>query len=175
MSLDSPELTAYLAQLNTMANGDPDTQVSMYEVGDALGVGRDEAAKMAETLFMGGHAELKTLSGGIGITAMGQKELGIAPAGGAKQRLSKERVITDPDRELINTLLDETRSAITGGADHFTALESVVFDLKTIEVHLLSPEPKTAVVRELFSSLLAALPSGRNPELSDRLSAALEK
>ena len=173
MTLDSPELTAYLAQLNTMANGDPDVQVSMYDVGDALGLGKDEAAKMAETLFMGGHAELKTLSGGIGITAMGQKEIGVTPAGGAKQSLSRERVITDPDRELTSALVDEIRTAAAGGADSFSALETVVFDLKTIEVHLLSPEPKTAVIRELFASLLAVLPASRHTELSERLSAAL--
>ena len=34
---------------------------------------------MAEVLFMGGQAELKTLSGGIGITALGMDALGVTP------------------------------------------------------------------------------------------------
>ncbi|MCG8684875.1 MAG: hypothetical protein MI892_08370, partial [Desulfobacterales bacterium] len=69
MDITDPNLKAYLSQLNEMTGGDPDAQVSMHEVGQVLGIEKDEAGQMAEALFIGGHAELKTLSGGIGITA----------------------------------------------------------------------------------------------------------
>lgn len=174
MDLESRELDAYLAQLNILTNGDPAAQVSMYAVGESLGIDRDEAARLAETLFMGGHAELKTLSGGIGITAMGLQALGISPAGTGgpvSLSLSNERVMTDLDREHTNTMVRKIRSAMTNGADAFEALESVVIDLKTIEVHLLSPAPKNAVVRELFASVRESLPAGIPGELADSLAA----
>ena len=60
------ETKAYLFQLCSMAQGDPLAQVSMYEVGEALGLERSEAGSLAEALFIEEYAELKTLSGGIG-------------------------------------------------------------------------------------------------------------
>ena len=45
-----------------MAKGDPLAQVSMYEVGEFLGLEKTEAGALAEALFIEEYAELKTLS-----------------------------------------------------------------------------------------------------------------
>ena len=137
MDVDSPQLKAYLYKLYEMTHADPAAQVSMYEVGEALGVENDEAGQMAETLFMGGHAELKTLSGGIGITLMGMDALGVTPAvapGLETPALGNEIVLTDPDRNHVDTLLGDIKSGMASAKAEYQVLETLVMDIKTIEV-----------------------------------------
>lgn len=172
MDVDSPKVQAYLYQLNKITGSDPGAQISMYEVGEALGVDSDEAAQLAEVLFMGGHAELKTLSGGIGITSMGMKALGVTPAGdsaGTAPSLSDGPVLTDQDRTYIENLLAETKSALAAGAGEYQVLETLVMDMKTIEVQMLSPSPKTAVVREVLKSMAQALPQKEFADIMGRI------
>ncbi len=61
--------------LGDAAEGDTEAIVSMHDVGQALGFEKTDAGKMAEALYSEGYAELKTLSGGIGITSMGLQAL----------------------------------------------------------------------------------------------------
>jgi hypothetical protein len=174
VDIESPEMNTFLAQLNTMTGGDPEAQVSMHEVGVALGLGEDEAGQMAETLFIGGHAELKTLSGGIGITALGLEALGIKPDAStddAALSLSYETILNDQDKENVDTLLSEIKSVLVSGLKEYETLESVVMDIKTIEVQMLSLSPKTAVIRAVIKSIQDAFPSKDNPEIAARLSA----
>ncbi len=173
MDIESPEIRSYLAQLNTMTGGDPAIQVSMHEVGAALGLGEDEAGLMAETLFIGGHAELKTLSGGIGITVMGLEALGITPAVNPDQTLclSNDIFLNDLDKENVGTILADIKSGLVSGVEDYDTMETVVMDIKTIEVQMLSPRPKTAVIREVLKSVQEAFPSKDFSELSARLSA----
>ncbi len=46
----------------------------MYDLGEAIGLEQDAALKTAEVLFGFGLAEIKTLTGGIGITEDGLSE-----------------------------------------------------------------------------------------------------
>jgi len=178
MNPDSPKIQAYLYKLNEMTNGDPAAQVSMHEVGDALGIENDEASQMAEILFMGGQAELKTLSGGIGITAMGMKALGVTPApalGDKTQALGNEVVLSDRDRETVETILAEVKSVLASKKAAYQLLETLVMDIKTIEVQMLSPAPKTAVVREVLSSIVLTLPKTDFQEISNRIAGMVKK
>lgn len=176
MDITDPNLKAYLSQLNDMTGGDPDAQVSMHDVGQVLGIEKDEAGQMAEALFIGGHAELKTLSGGIGITAMGLKALGIAPASpsGGILALSREKVMTETDIEVLDILLREIKSGVGDGKTDYSVLETIVTDIKTIEVQMLSPAPKTAVVRELIKSVIDTLPEEAFSDLRNQLKSAVE-
>ncbi len=178
MDVDSPQLKAYLYKLNEMTHADPAAQVSMYEVGEALGVENDEAGQMAETLFMGGHAELKTLSGGIGITLMGMEALGVTPAvapGLETPALGNEIVLTDPDRNHVDTLLGDIKSGMASAKAEYQVLETLVMDIKTIEVQMLSPDPKTAVIREVLKSISQTLPEKEFPKLINRISGMIKK
>lgn len=161
MDTISTQARMFLAKLNTLGGGDPDVQVSMYEVGEALGLDKAEAGRMAETLFMGGYAELKTLSGGIGITAMGLDELGVAlPAregGTMTETLGTGPVLDSQGMETAARVLADVKGAIPGGGLSFDRLEEVMTDIKTMDVQLLSPAPKTGVVREVFRSLANAM------------------
>jgi hypothetical protein len=61
----------FLAELYRQTQGDPSIMVSMYEIGEALGLDRKASLRTAEDLLGTGLAEIKTLNGGIGITAQG--------------------------------------------------------------------------------------------------------
>ena len=71
MDNDNLEAKRYLTELCTKTQGDIGAQVSMYNVGAAIGLEKTEAGMVAEALIVEGLAELRSLSGGIGITAQG--------------------------------------------------------------------------------------------------------
>ncbi len=170
MDMDTPEVKAYLYELNTMTGSDPDVQVSMHDVGAALGLDEDTAGQMAEILFMGGYAELKTLSGGIGITAMGLDSLGLKVVlDHDVLSLGTDPVLAGQGREVVETILAEIKTHLTSVPGSYDPLEEVVLDIKTIEVQMLSPRPKTSVVREVLRSIHMSRAGEGAQELWDRL------
>ena len=179
MDLSNPELTAYLNQVKDMTGADPAQQVSMYDAGEALGLDRSQAEEMAQALFIEEYAELKTLSGGIGITASGLKALGVplpkSASGSANDTISREYVMTEEDKQVLDRLLEDVKSAIAGQPVDYTLLDSVVTDIKTIELHMLSPEPKTGVIRALIDSIRHSF-SGQaaHDALCDRLGSVVQ-
>ena len=64
----------FLVELCEQTNGDPAVKASMYEIGEAVGLDRDSSAHTGEILIGWGLAEIKTLTGGIGITDEGTVE-----------------------------------------------------------------------------------------------------
>ncbi len=175
MDVSSPEVHAYLYQLNKKVGSDLNAQVSMYEVGEALGLETDTAAQMAEVLFVGGHAELKTLSGGIGITVKGMQVLGITPVASGTQSpsLSGEPVVTESDRMHIQALLDDIKSVLSSCDGDYESLETLIMDIKTLEVQMLSSAPKAAIVKEIFKSMAQTLPEKGGADAVSRIGAMI--
>lgn len=147
----------FLDQLHTMTVRDKTDQVSMYEVGSNIGLERAEAGSLAEELIIQGLVELKTLAGGIGITTAGLEFLGVSlpPERGSDEhpKLSGEHILTEDDLALLVDLLPLIKKTISRNQVEFVILEELVFDLKTIEVQLLSPKPKISVVKPLLQSI----------------------
>ena len=77
MSFEDSSRQRFLQELYNRAEGDFEIQISMYDLGTDLGLEKDEAAVFAQELFVEGLAEMKTLSGGMGITQKGLQALGI--------------------------------------------------------------------------------------------------
>ena len=169
----------YLAKLNTMSGGDPDVQVAMHDVGEALGMDKSEAGQMAEILFVGGYAELKTLSGGIGITALGLDELGVEAAtpeaATHTETLGNKPVLEGPCLETVTRVLTDLKAGLPGGGLSYDRLDEALTDIKTIDVQMLSPRPKTEVIREVFRSLGQALEAPGLSELKTRLDHLISK
>ena len=164
--------TSFLNQLYTMTGGDLDSQVSMSDAGSSLGLDEDESAEIAQSLCIRGDAELKTLSGGIGITVQGLKELNIAPGDGggmALITLGTEPVLDSETRALAAGIIEEVKTAVSRSGHSYPEIEEMVFDIKTMETQLLSPRPKTAVIRELFKSLAVYITRSGPSDLSDKL------
>ncbi len=177
MAVDNAQERAFLYQLYTRTGADTDTTASMYEVGDAMGLDKDESGTLAQSLFMQGAAELKTLSGGMAITLEGLKELDITPAPPANEEtvsLGTGPVLETANREVVETVTNRIKKILPGSAQDYADLEALIIDLKTLEVQMLSPTPKTGILKEIFKSIHRNLASsGTDP--SSELDTALRQ
>lgn len=170
---DNREAQRYLFELYQMTAGDVGAQVSMFEVGTAIGLEKTEAGKLAEELIGDGLAEVKTLSGGIGITAGGIQRVQAGDAGqpatAAELDLGRGPVLEEEAVAALTSLLTEVKTRLSKTSAGYDQLEEMVMDLKTIDVQLLSPRPKTAVVRETLCSLHSVFSTLGDSGLSERL------
>ncbi len=161
MELDIPEVKNYLLELYGLTEGDTGRQASMYEVGERTGLEKAAAGSMAENLIVQGWVELVTLSGGISITTQGIEQLQlsgiVAGDAGSDLQLGPGPFVDKSGRENIEKIVAEVKDGILSTKPSFPQLEEIIFDIKTIEVHLLSPKPKVEVVRQLFRSLHESL------------------
>jgi hypothetical protein len=157
MTQDSQEATSFLLELYRMTGGDPVAKVSMFTVGEAIGLDKTDAGKMAETLIAQGWVEIKTLSGGIGITEEGLEAAHAAGASGGDApgltALGTQPVMDEQDHHTVSGLLNDIKAAIQESPAGYETLEALVMDVKSLEIHLLSPRAKTAVVREILRSI----------------------
>ncbi len=152
MDLDNPDAKAYLFELYTQTKGDPDAQVSMYDVGAVLGLEKTDAGAMAEDLYIQGYAELKTLSGGIGITAQGLDLLQIKRISESLS-LGHGPILENPGKEAVEKIIQDIKSSFGNTDQTYLHLEELVMDIKTVEIQMLSPRPKTGIIREVLRSL----------------------
>ena len=167
----SPEAKAFLYELYNRTGGDPDAQVSMYEVGQSLGLEKNDAGSMAESLYIQGFAELKTLSGGIGITREGMAVLEIKIDAGPDASLSigNSPVIDDQGRAALDIILPEIKKHMTDSRMPYSQIEEFLMDIKTIEVQMLSPRPKTGIIREILKSIHAGFETSGHKDLAAKL------
>jgi hypothetical protein len=131
---------------------------------------------MAESLFIQDLAELKTLSGGIAITENGLSALGRSLPGapqGQALTLGREPVLSPEKKALVSTLLSEIKTLLETETRPYDWVEEVIMDIKTMEVQMLSPKPKTGIVREIFTSLHRNLTQCDAKTLNQKLSAVL--
>ncbi|MDR3629600.1 MAG: hypothetical protein P4L42_04620 [Desulfocapsaceae bacterium] len=148
----------YLEELCAATGADAGVQVSMTDMGAALGLDKAEAGIIAEDLIIQGLVELRSLSGGISITAQGIEMVqGLTgsttlPAGQALQ-LGSGPVLSDQGRSAVERVIGEIRTAAALSKASFSQWEETVIDVKTLEVQLLSPKPKTEVIRQVLLSL----------------------
>jgi len=177
MDNDDLRIKNYLEELYRQTGGDAAVQVSMYELGAAIGLDRAEAGSLAEELMVQGQVELKTLAGGISITPEGLEELGIADSAadsaGNSVKLGDGPIVDDGDRQTVQSLTEEIKKGLSGRSVEFDLLEEIVLDLKTLEVQLLSPRAKTAVLLAIFSSLQGSLEAAGMGLIAEKLKASI--
>lgn len=172
MSVDDAVKRAFLQELYDRSQGDFDAQVSMYDIGDTLGIEHDTAAEIAHEMYIEGLAEMKTLSGGMGIAQKGLESLDIkvpATVDEDSYQLGSAPVLEASGREAVVRIASEIRSEIDLSDTVFDAVETVVIDLKTIEVQMLSPNPKKSIVREALRSIRDALGNAGGAPLQQKL------
>jgi hypothetical protein len=164
--MDSSELDEcgqqFLIQLFEQAGGDPSAQVSMYDIGEGLGLDREASSRAAETLIGLQLAEIRTLSGGIGISADGANEVkrlmgGVALTGNSPGKLSDEPVMDTGSCQGVEQVAGELKSQAGNLGLDFNSLSELMADLKTIDVQLGSSRPKTAIIRECLRSIKETL------------------
>ncbi|MBI5064363.1 MAG: hypothetical protein HZB87_13075 [Desulfatitalea sp.] len=174
MTFENEAQKAFLLELYRSAEGGAGVQRSMHTIGAAIGLDKERAGKTAEDLIGKGWVEIKTLSGGIGLTAEGidvaQQEGAVGGAGGAPlPKLGKSVFLAESERAAVEKMLAEIKQSIAPLKAEYAQLEEMVLDVKTIEVHLLSPRAKTAVVREVLRALQPALTKAGAKQAADRI------
>jgi hypothetical protein len=151
----------FFERLYEQTGGQPSRQVSMYDIGAALGWDREATSRVAQDLMATGLVEIRTLSGGVGISADGATAMQAASASGkpgaSLPKLSDSRIMNPTDRLNVERVCDEIKAHASRLGLDFDTLAELMSDLKTITDQMGSPRPKTAIVREGLRSLEAIL------------------
>jgi len=160
MSLNEIDETGrqFLLQLYQQANGDPTVQVSMYDLGQELGLDRDASSRVAEQLIALQLVEIVTLAGGIAISNDGLKEIQAAfgehtTAGETVAQLGSEPILDQSRSDTVARVMDQLKAQAGNLGLEFEKLGELMADLKTIDVQLGSPRPKTAIIKECLRSI----------------------
>jgi hypothetical protein len=180
MTLEDVQLNSFLQQLYQAAGGETGAEVSMYAIGDALGLDRSEAGSMAEDLIIDGLAELKNLAGGISITAEGLQALDIATADSSRESgfgaLGNKEIVESDAARAVEAAVTEIRTAVSSAGMEYGATEEIIIDIKTLETQLMSPRPKTKIIREVLWSLASVLAVQEgNEKLADSIRRMIDK
>lgn len=152
----------FLIEVFEKIKGDTAEQVSMYDVGEILNLDRDAASKAAEELMGLQLIEIRTLSGGIGITAGGVEKVqtltgGGGTTGGTVNKLGDDPILDAAGCQSIEIATTDIKNRLSSLGVDFDTLSELTADLKTIDAQLGSSRPKTAIVRECLRSLNNAL------------------
>lgn len=180
--MDSSELNdstrQFMLQLFEQTRGDQSAQVSMYDVGASMGFDREASSRVAEELMGLQLVEIRTLSGGIGISSTGsqmmQDLLGpIDRAASRTTRLGDERLLTPPGREAVEQIVSDIKGESGSLGLDFDSLTELMADLKSITAQLESSRPKTAIIRECFVSISRVLKTKPGSSLIGKINALL--
>ena len=167
----------FLIQLFERTRGDSSVQVSMYDIGAAMGLERDAASRVAEELMGEQLVEIRTLSGGIGISAAAseivQKIVGPDSGAGGFAKLGEEHLLSSTARQSVERIVAEIKDQVGAMGLGFDALTELMTDLKTINVQLESPRPKTAIIRQCFVSIGGVLKTKPASRLNDSVNGLL--
>lgn len=171
MELDENQ-KQYLLALYDGVSGNTARQMSMYDIGAAMGLDRSESLKTAESLMGFDALEVRTLSGGIGLTDAGVEAARSLGAGGEAEdtaRLGQGPLIEEAARGGVEAVAAALKAGAGGLGLPFEALTELVADLRTIDVQLFSPRPKTAILRECFNSIRKVLAKANLTEQVTRI------
>ena len=169
-----------MIRLFAETGGDSSVQVSMYDIGGFLGLDRDSASKIAEELIGSELVEIRTLSGGIGISADGsqmvQKLIGPQTSStGDSAKLGNEVVLIPAGRQVVEQIVTELKGRTgTLGVD-FDTLTELMADLKTIDAQMGSSRPKTAIIRACLHSLKALVNNTEGSAIYQRINTLLDE
>lgn len=163
----APEEQEFLRALNDRLDGDTGGSVSMYGVGENLGMDRAASSRIAENLMGLGLVEIRTLSGAIGITPAGAERVGTGS--GTAAGMGDGPLLDDSGRPHVESTVAELKCRIGGMGFDFDPLAELVADLQTIDAQLASPRPKTAILRACFQSIADVLSEAGAPEQTTRV------
>ena len=169
----------FLATLFEQTRGDVSLQVSMYDIGELLGMDRETASGVAQELMGRQLAEIRTLSGGIGLSADGAARIQdiagpMAPDSPGMASLGEGPILTAGDQQSVDEVISEIKNQMGSFGLDFDALGETMADLKTMEAQLDSPKPKTAIIRACLRSILGVVNETPNNPIADRIRRLLE-
>lgn len=147
----------FVESLYDLTRGDTTAQVSMYDVGSGLGLDREASSAVAQELMGTGLIEIRTLSGGIGISRDGAALFGTETNPDHSSRgwltLGDDPILDLRRIEAVERLLSKVKYAIGELGIPFDQLTDLMADIRTVEAQLTSSQPKTGVIKECLSTL----------------------
>jgi hypothetical protein len=180
MTLDDIDDTGrdFLLQIYQETNGDPAVQVSMYDIGERLGLERESASRVAEELIAYQLVEIRTLSGGIGISADGVQEIQAligdqSTVGDKITQLGTEKILDQNRSQAVSQVMDHLKGQAGNLGLDFDTLSELMADVKTIAAQLASSRPKTAIIKECLRSLLGIVEKADDNENLAKIRALL--
>ena len=169
----------FLIHLFEQTKGDPAIQVSMYDIGEQLELDRDSASKVAQELIGCQLVEIRTLSGGIGISADGSARTRdltgqLASVNSEYPKLGNKPVLNSGEQQALDQVVFELKTQTGSLGLDFDTLSELMADLKTMEAQLDSSRPKTAIIRECLRSVLGVVEKAQSRQMVDRLRKLVE-
>jgi hypothetical protein len=163
----------FLLQLFKFSNGNISTKVSMYEIGETLDMDRSQANYITTELVGFDYVEIRTLSGGIGITEQGLEAARNLGAEGGKidetPRLGSEPILDGVSKIACDIMVANIKSiAVKLGLD-FDNMAEMMAELKTIDAQLSSPKPKTVIIRESLRSIQELTKTAGDKDITGRI------
>jgi len=174
-----PESTLhFFRSLFIKTGGDTQKQVSMHEIGNEAGLDKSASKNIAEELMSLGLIDIRTLSGGIGLTVEGileaQSWFADAPGIGASGiTLGNHPVVGEKTGAVITDILTILKPRIGKLGTGFDELTELIADIQSLEAQMRSPRPKTAIIRECFRSMLPTLTCSSETETTSRIKSFL--
>lgn len=166
----TPDEQQFLRALHDKLDGDTGGSVSMFDVGDEVGMDRAASSRVAEHLMGRELVEVRTLSGAIGITRAASELIGDDPEGAAESAgLGPGPVVEETGRLSLDLVITEVKHWLGGMGLDFDRLTELVADIKTIDAQLSSPKPKTAIVRACLASIADGLTEAGATEPASRV------
>ncbi len=152
----------FFRSLFIKTGGDTRKQVSMHEIGNEAGLDKSASKYIAEELMSLGLIDIRTLAGGIGLTAEGVIEAqnrfaDIAGTGSDGVTLGNHPAVGKEISAVITDILTELKPRVGKFGMAFEDLTELLADIQSLEAQMRSSRPKTAIVRECFRSMLITL------------------
>jgi hypothetical protein len=168
----------FFRSLFIKTSGDKKKQVSMHEIGNEAGLDKPASKTVAEELMSLGLIDIRTLSGGIGLTEEGVLEAqrwfaDIPGIGAAGITLGKHPIVGEKNGTAISDILTGLKPRVGKLGMAFDDLTELLADIQSLEAQMRSPRPKSAIVRECFCSMLPTLTRSGETETLSRIKSFL--
>jgi hypothetical protein len=154
----------FLETLIDHTGGDTTAQRSMFDIGAAVGLDRDESAAIAQDLMGRGLVDIRTLSGGIAISQSTADLVADESPQAIPTGLGNGNVLDGPAAEAVERVLADLKAAVGALGVPYEKMADIVADIRTAEAQLTSSAPKIAVIRECLTALKrlsGSLPDGK--------------
>lgn len=143
----------FLVAVFDRSSGDPSRSVSMFAVGGGLGWERETASRIAQDLMGLGLIEIRSLSGGVALSAEGAEAVRAERSDPtlAAGPIGRGPVMTPAECRRTESAAEKVRAEAVSNGRLSPEMDA---DLKSLAAQLASPRPKTAIVRASLQALL---------------------
>ncbi len=156
----------FLKAIFEAVGGEMGPQASMYDVGRSLGLAKEKARQIGEDLIGAGLLEIRTLSGAVSLTEAGLAAVKQAVAEDVEAAASfwgEGLILAEAARPAVRGLIQDLQEGLASMKLEGQAVGQLVADLATLSAQLLSPRPKTAIVKAALESVQEALAAAAPP------------